>query len=71
MKNTWDFNSSSELLTATEYLNYYKVPSTRTLDYKNYYDVGNKKKLLNDYSSDKTKILNHKELERLLLKFSS
>ena len=63
--------SSSELLTATEYPNYYKVPSDkRPLNYKNYYDVGNKKNLLNDYSSDKTKILNHKELEMLLLKFS-
>ena len=63
--------TSSELLMATEYSNYYKVPSDkRTLNYNNYYNVGNKKNLLQDYSSDKTKILNHKELEKLLLQFS-
>lgn len=63
--------SSAELLTATEYSDYYKVPSDkRPLNYKSYYEVGIKKNLIYDYSSDKTKILNKNELEKLLLKFS-
>ena len=59
------------MLTATEYSDYYKVPSDkRPLNYKNYYEVGIKKNLIYDYSSDKTKILNKNDLEKLLVKFS-
>ena len=64
--------SSSELLIAKEYKNYFKVPSDkRPLNYQNYYDVGVKKSIIDDYSSDKAKILSNQELEKLLLSFSA
>ena len=63
--------SSSELLNSKEYKNYFKVPSDkRPLNYQNYYDIGVKKSIMDDYSSDKAKNLNNQELEKLLLSFS-
>tara|TARA_B100000965_G_scaffold397842_1_gene415001 strand:- start:1041 stop:2060 length:1020 start_codon:yes stop_codon:yes gene_type:complete len=64
--------SSSELLIAKEYKDYFKVPSDkRPLNYQNYYNIGVKKSITDDYSSDKAKILNNQELEKLLLSFSA
>jgi len=60
--------TSSEIEKADENKNYFKVPiDSRSLNYNHYYDIGFSKKVFDDYSSDKTKVLNHSELKNLLL----
>ncbi len=60
--------TSNELTKALETKSYFKVPNDeRSLNYKDYFISGSKKKIYKDYSSDNTKILNYKELKKLLV----
>ncbi len=59
--------SSEELAKAKNLSSFYCIPSdVRDLNYNKYFDKGQKKNLLKSYSSDNVKILNEKELIKLL-----
>mgnify|MGYP001286078675 CR=1 FL=1 len=59
--------SSEELAKAKNLSSFYCIPSdVRDLNYNKYFDKGEKNYLSNSYSSDNVKILNEKELIKLL-----
>ena len=59
--------TKEEMLLAKDLGNYYKISTDdRGLNYEKYFSSGNKRKIIEDYSSNNTKLLNKEEMMDLL-----